>query len=88
MSTNALSHSLTLEIPSPLYASLVDIAAQNGQQPEEWALAWLATTLQQCHDDPVEAFIGAFRSDRPDWVDRHDAYLAQALVPEHSFTLD
>ena len=79
MSTSSLSHSLTLEIPSPIYESLVKVANQNGQQPEELAIHWLTIALQQCHDDPIEAFIGAFSSNTPDWVDRHDHYLGQTF---------
>lgn len=32
--------------------------------------------------DPVEPFIGAFRSDVPDWADQHDKYLGQSLMEE------
>ena len=44
------------------------------------ALKHKTIALQQCPDDPIEAFIGAFSSNTPDWVDRHDHYLGQAFA--------
>jgi hypothetical protein len=50
------------------------VAERSGQKPEELAANWLMTAVQQCEDDPLEEFIGAFPSNIPNWVDKHDAY--------------
>jgi hypothetical protein len=34
--------------------------------------------------DPLEQFIGAFRSDVPDWANQPDKYLGQSLMDEMS----
>jgi hypothetical protein len=38
----------------------------------------LASATQHWVDDPLEQFIGAFRSQDADWADQHDAYLRKA----------
>ena len=75
-----MSHRLILEIPEDVYEPLVKTAAQIGQTPEKLAIHWLAAATQHHVDDPVEKFIGAFSSNVPDWADRHDQYIGQALV--------
>ncbi|MEC4815962.1 MAG: hypothetical protein SAK29_22215 [Scytonema sp. PMC 1069.18] len=75
-----MNHKLQLEIPENLYEPLVKAAANMGRTPEELALVWLATAVQQYEEDPLEQFIGAFSSHIPDWADRHDQYIVQGLV--------
>ncbi len=50
------------------------------QTPEELAIQWLATAVQNVVDDPVEEFIGAFSSAIPDWPEEHDRLIGQALI--------
>ena len=77
-----MGHTLTLEVPDEVYEPLVKTAEQTGQKPEELAIQWLASAIQTFSDDPLEKFIGAIKSDVPDWADLHDKYLGQALMEE------
>jgi hypothetical protein len=71
-----MDHPMTLNVPERVYQSLVERAHEAGQEPESLALQILATaTTRSGADDPVEVFIGAFRSQASDWADQHDAYL-------------
>ena len=38
--------------------------------------------------DPLEPFIGAFRTDLPDWANQHDQHLGKALMDEMSHESD
>jgi hypothetical protein len=73
-----MGHALTLDVPEDVYQALVQKAEQAGQPPEDIAVQLLATATQHRGDDPLEQFIGAFRSHGGDWADRHDAYLGKA----------
>ena len=77
-----MEHILTLEVPQDVYEPLAKTAQQTGQTPEEVAVEWLAAALRQVVDDPIERFIGALRSNIPDWVDQHDEYIGQALMEQ------
>lgn len=77
-----MSQTLVLEIPDDVYKVLTDIASQEGKSPEEMSAQWVATTVERIQNDPVERFIGAFSSNIPDWADRHDGYLGEALLKE------
>ena len=70
-----MGHTLTLDVPEEVYQSLLRQAEQTGQPPEAVAVQLLATATQHQVDDPLEQFIGAFRSDGVDWADQHDVYL-------------
>jgi len=73
-----MGHTLTLDVPENVYQSLIQQAEQTGQPPEAVAVQLLATATQHRVDDPLEQFIGAFRSHSADWADQHDAYLGKA----------
>lgn len=77
-----MGRTLTLEVPEEIYGPLVRTAQQNQQTPEELALQWLVAAVRQLAEDPLERFIGAIRSDIPDWADRHDHHLGQAQLKE------
>jgi hypothetical protein len=77
-----MSQTLILEIPDDVYKVLTDIARHEGKTPEEMSAQWVATTVERIQHDPVERFIGAFSSGVPDWADRHDEYLGEALMKE------
>ena len=77
-----MGYTLTLEVPDEVYKPLVKTAEQTGQNPEELAIQWLAVVVQTFSNDHLENFIGAFKSDIPDWADRHDKYLGQSLMEE------
>ena len=75
-----MNHSLTLEIPQPVYENLVKKGTQTGKTPEEVAVQLLSNSVQEpLAEDPLEEFIGAFNSNIPDWTEKHDQYLGKAL---------
>jgi hypothetical protein len=69
---------LTLGVPEDVYQGLIQHAVQTGQSPEAVAVQLLVTALQHRGDDPVEQFLGAFRSHAAGWADPHDANLEKA----------
>jgi hypothetical protein len=73
-----MGHTLTLNVPEDVYQSLIQQAEQTGQPPEAVAVQLLASATQHKVDDPLEQFIGAFRSQNADWAEQHDAYLGKA----------
>ena len=73
-----MGHTLTLDVPEDVYQSLIQQAKQTGQPLEAVAVQLLAAATQHRADDPLEQFIGAFRSHGADWADQHDAYLGKA----------
>jgi hypothetical protein len=75
-----MSHTLTLKVSEDLYEPLVEAARRAGQSPEELAARWLMNALRSNAEDPLEKFIGSVSGSAPDWADRHDAYLGQALA--------
>ncbi len=77
-----MTHSLTLEVPDNIYQSLIDKASKNGKKIEEVALEKLANGDEQHIDDPLDEFVGAFRSEVPDWAENHDKYLGESLYRE------
>ena len=75
-----MQHKLVLDVPDPIYEPLVKVAKQTGVTPEQVAVQWLEAAGSRSAHDPIENFIGALRSDIPDWADHHDKYLGQALT--------
>ncbi|TAH51364.1 MAG: hypothetical protein EYC68_10610 [Chloroflexota bacterium] len=73
---------LTLQIPEEIYKPLVQTAEQEGVEPETLAIEWLSVGMQQVLHDPIEDFIGAFPSQVPDWVEKHDQYVGESLFQE------
>jgi len=71
---------LTVEVPETVYGLLLQVARQRGQTVQELIVEWLTSRIQATLEDPVERFIGAFRSHVPDWVERHDEYLGRAAL--------
>lgn len=74
-----MTHSLLLEVPESIYQRIVEEARAEGRKVEEIALERLAVKKPQQIDDPLDEFVGAFRSDVPDWADNHDKYLGENL---------
>lgn len=77
-----MGYALVLEIPEEIYRPLAETAQQSGHTPEQWATDWLVAAIRQTLQDPLEKFIGVFRSSVVDWTDQHDLYLGQALLEE------
>jgi aryl-alcohol dehydrogenase-like predicted oxidoreductase len=75
-----MRHKLVLDLPDPIYEPLAKVAKENGITPEQVAVQWLEAAGSGSNHDPVENFIGALRSNIPDWADQHDKYLGQALT--------
>ena len=77
-----MTHSLLLEVPESIYQPIVEEAEAEGRKVEEIALERLAVKKPQQTADPLDEFVGAFRSDVPDWADNHDKYLGENLMRE------
>jgi hypothetical protein len=63
-----------------VYTVLFQTAKQTGQLPETLAAQWLTAVTKHLTDDPVEQFIGTFKSPVADWADNHDTYLGNAVM--------
>ena len=74
-----MGYTLTLDLPDSVFQSLAQQAKQAGQSPEVFAAQVLATTARQESEDPLEQFIGSFRSQDPNWADEHDKHLGRSL---------
>ena len=77
-----MTHSLTIEIPENIYQQLAKEAKAIGRKVEEIALEKLAKDSPKQIEDPLDKFIGAFKSDIPDWADNHDKYIGEDLMRE------
>lgn len=77
-----MEHRLTLEMPEAIYEPLAKAAERMGRAPEELACEWLVTAIRAAIADPVENFIGMFKSSIPDWADQHDQYMGQTLAAQ------
>ena len=87
--------SYVFEIPDEVYETLAEVAARQGQTPEEAFRSWVVQMRAQADPvepraremkgeydaslDPLAQFLGAFEADAPDVVRRHDAYLGKVL---------
>ena len=72
-----MNHQLVLQVTEEVYGVLAAVARRSGATPEGLAVAWLTAASRLAAQDPIEPFIGAFRSNVPDWADQHDKYLGQ-----------
>lgn len=77
-----MERTLTLELSDEIYEPLTRTAKELGKTPEELATEWLLLALRHALNDPLEEFIGAFKTETPDWADAHDEYLGRALSKE------
>jgi len=75
-----MGHKLVIDVPREVYQRLNNKAKQSNQTAEELAVHWLETLAQRLREDPVEKFIGAFKSKVSDWADQHDHYLGVKLM--------
>ena len=77
-----MTHSLVLEVPESIYQPIVEEAEAEGRKVKEIALEGLAVKKPQPTADPLDEFVGAVRSDVPDWADNHDKYLGEELAKD------
>lgn len=77
-----MTHSLVLEVPDSIYLKIVKEAESKKRKVEEIALERLANDEPREIEDPLDKFVGAFRSDVPDWADNHDKYLGEELAKD------
>ena len=77
-----MGYTFTLEIPEEVYNSLKETANQTGQPPEVLAVELLINATKNIRDDPLEQFIGAFKSDVSNWADEHDNYLGTFITED------
>ncbi len=79
-----MAHRLTLEVTEDAYESLVATARQAGRKPEALAAELLEHAALDRRNDPLDRFIGAFRSPAPNWADNHDMYIASSKQVSHA----
>ncbi|PWH15608.1 MAG: hypothetical protein DDG59_11215 [Anaerolineae bacterium] len=77
-----MERTLKIELPENVYDVLKRLAEKSGKTPEQFAQDWLNQALQETSADPLEQFIGAFRTDIEDWAAQHDRYLGKSIL-EH-----
>ncbi len=77
-----MTHSITLEIPENIYRTLDEEAKSKGRKVEEIALEKLRNGESTETEDPLDKFVGAFRSDVPDWAENHDKYIGEELAKD------
>ncbi len=75
-----MDRALTVEVPETVYGLLLQVARQRGQTVQELIVEWLTRGIQATLEDPLERFIGAFRSDIPGWAERHDEYIGRTTL--------
>jgi protein involved in temperature-dependent protein secretion len=75
-----MAHTLQLEVPEDVYELLARIAKQTGQPPEQLAARWLSAATRSLANDPLEKFIGAFKTGISDWADEHDDYIGKSIL--------
>jgi hypothetical protein len=78
-----MSKTLSIEIPDEIYQTLIQTAERLGQSPEAIVSQWIVTQHQTQSSDPLDSFIGVFKSEIPDWTSRHDEYLSAAFLETH-----
>jgi hypothetical protein len=74
-----MNNTVPLQVPEGLYQLLTRSAQKTGKTPEELALQWLVAGVQNMTDDPIEEFIGAFRSDVLDRCDQGKLVIEKCL---------
>ncbi len=77
-----MTHSIILEVPENIYQGIVKEAESKKRKVEEIALERLAKDTPQGIEDALDEFVGAFRSNVPDWANNHDKYLSENLMRE------
>ncbi len=80
-----MNHTLVLNLPGEIYEPLLATARRLEKTPEDLVLEWLKNIFQQTEatDDPLEKFIGAWKSGIPNWSHRHDEYLGEEYLSHH-----
>jgi hypothetical protein len=81
-----MSKTLSIELPDEVYQTLLQTSQQLGQSPEAMVCQWIVQQQSSQVAEPLDAFIGAFNSEIPDWTSRHDEYLGAALLETHDET--
>ncbi len=76
-----MTHTLTIQIPEPVFESLQLRAKMLGKTPEFVAAECVGRSLN-LSDDPLMKWAGAIDSKLGDVAERHDHYLGQALAEE------
>jgi hypothetical protein len=78
-----MAQTLTLDLPTTVFDTLVDTAKRTGRPLEAVATDWVEKAAIQAVDDPLLQLAGAFESDVKDVAARHDEFLGQQLKDTH-----
>jgi hypothetical protein len=74
-----MNQTLSVPVSPDVLVALQRVAQRDSVSPEQVAAAWLQqNALQQT--DPLDAMIGCFESEIPDWLEQHDHYLGQSAT--------
>ncbi len=77
-----MGHMISVVLEEPAFGVLKQCAHKLGKDPAEVSAEWIRAALNRVVQDPMFELAGAFESDLPDWVERHDEYLGQGLLKE------
>ncbi|MCB0193610.1 MAG: hypothetical protein KDJ65_16805 [Anaerolineae bacterium] len=77
-----MAKTLTLEISDTIYETLIQVASQVGQTPEQVILHWIENRIDAPDDDPLLALAGVFEAPVTDISDLHDHYIGSASEQE------
>jgi hypothetical protein len=75
-----MTHQLLLNVPDQLYQLLVETAQTKGETPENLVIQYLQEAQIKTQNDPLDQFIGAFNSNKSDWLDQHDEYIGKSSL--------
>jgi hypothetical protein len=74
-----VNHVLHIAVSPNVLAALQRIAERDAIPLEQVAAEWLEENATQ-QTDPLDALVGSFRSDVPDWLERHDEHIGTSVA--------
>jgi hypothetical protein len=79
-----MAKTVTIEISDNIYASLMKVAAQIGQTPEQIILYWIENQIEPATKDPLLALAGVFEAPVTDIGEQHDDYIGASIKDDHA----
>lgn len=79
-----MAKTLTIEISDNIYASLIKVATQVGQTPEQVILHWIENRVDPATKDPLLALAGVFEAPMTDISEQHDDYIGTGIKGDHA----
>lgn len=75
---------LTVEISDTIYETLVHVASQVGQTPEQMILHWIENRIDSPDEDSLLALAGVFEAPVTDISKQHDDYIGSSIKDNHA----